>query len=107
MQRVIREKFSNHTILAVAHKLDTILDFDKVAMLDGGQLIEFEDPYTLLSTDSAFNRLYTYSMAEEDEKDGQMDVEVIQDSRVLVAGSGGVSQRGSRRASTEMSSGVE
>jgi ATP-binding cassette subfamily C (CFTR/MRP) protein 1 len=101
MQRVIREKFSNHTIIAVAHKLDTILDFDKVAMLDGGQLIEFEDPYTLLSTDSAFNRLYTYSMAEEDEKDGQMDVEV-QDSRVLV---GGVSQRGSRRASTEMSSG--
>lgn len=94
MQRVIREKFSNHTILAVAHKLDTILDFDKVAMLDGGQLIEFEDPYTLLSTDSAFNRLYTYSMAEEDEKDGQMDVEV-QDSRVL-----GVS----RRASTDMSS---
>lgn len=78
MQRVIREKFSNHTILAVAHKLDTILDFDKVAMLDGGELIEFEDPYTLLSSDSAFNRLYTYSMAEENEKEGGgMDIEVI------------------------------
>jgi ATP-binding cassette, subfamily C (CFTR/MRP), member 1 len=77
MQRVIREKFSNHTILAVAHKLDTILDFDKVAMLEAGQLIEFEDPYTLLSTDSAFNRLYTYSMAEENDKGDDMDVEVI------------------------------
>uniref|UniRef100_A0A093VGM0 Canalicular multispecific organic anion transporter 2 n=1 Tax=Talaromyces marneffei PM1 TaxID=1077442 RepID=A0A093VGM0_TALMA len=71
MQRVIREKFSNHTILAVAHKLDTILDFDKVAMLEAGVLIEFDDPYTLLSTDSAFNRLYTYSMADEDEKDAE------------------------------------
>ncbi|KAH8701117.1 putative ABC multidrug transporter [Talaromyces proteolyticus] len=92
MQRVIREKFSNHTILAVAHKLDTILDFDKVAMLDAGQLIEFDDPYTLLSTDSAFNRLYTYCMAEEDEKDGQLGVEVIvRDSRTQ-----------SGRASTEI-----
>lgn len=79
MQRVIRKKFSNHTILAVAHKLDTILDFDKVAMLDAGELIEFDDPYTLLSVDSAFNRLYTYSMADEDEKNGagMDDIEVI------------------------------
>lgn len=77
MQRVIREKFSNHTILAVAHKLDTILDFDKVAMLEYGELIEFDDPYTLLSTDSAFSRLYTHSMADEDENESNMDVEVI------------------------------
>jgi ABC-type multidrug transport system fused ATPase/permease subunit len=39
MQRVIREKFSKHTIIAVAHKLDTILDFDKVALLDRGILV--------------------------------------------------------------------
>lgn len=70
MQRVIREKFASHTILAVAHKLDTILDFDKVAMLEAGGLIEFDDPYTLLSTDSAFSRLYASSMAENaDEMD--------------------------------------
>lgn len=47
-------------------------------MLEAGELIEFDDPYTLLSTDSAFSRLYTYSMADEDEKDGGMDdIEVI------------------------------
>lgn len=68
MQRVIRERFASHTILAVAHKLDTILDFDKVVMLEAGELIEFDDPYTLLSTDSAFNRLYTSSMAENAEE---------------------------------------
>lgn len=47
-------------------------------MLEAGEVIEFDDPYTLLSTDSAFNRLYTYSMADEDEKNGGMDdIEVI------------------------------
>lgn len=65
MQRVIREKLSRHTIIAVAHKLDTILDFDKVALLDAGELVEYDDPYTLLSTDSAFARLYASTMAEQ------------------------------------------
>lgn len=65
MQRVIREKLSDRTIIAVAHKLDTILDFDRVALLDGGELIEYDDPYTLLATpDSAFSKLYASTMAE-------------------------------------------
>ncbi|KAL2871704.1 P-loop containing nucleoside triphosphate hydrolase protein [Aspergillus lucknowensis] len=68
MQRIIREKFSNHTILAVAHKLDTILDYDKVVVLDAGQVIECEDPYTLLNRDSAFSKLYANSLASEDEQ---------------------------------------
>ena len=67
MQRIIREKFSNHTILAVAHKLDTILDYDKVVVLDAGRVIECDDPYTLLTRDSAFNKLYTSSLVEEAE----------------------------------------
>jgi ABC-type proline/glycine betaine transport system ATPase subunit len=59
MQRLIRSKFSSHTIIAVAHKLDTILDFDKVAVLDKGVLVEYDDPYVLLNNpDSAFARLY-------------------------------------------------
>ncbi|GAQ10891.1 hypothetical protein ALT_8212 [Aspergillus lentulus] len=66
MQRVIREKFSTHTILAVAHKLETILDYDKVVVLDAGRVVESGDPCTLLSTESSyFSRLYASSMAEE------------------------------------------
>lgn len=69
MQRVIREKFSAHTIIAVAHKLDTILDFDKVAMLDAGRLIEFDEPYALLNRDSAFSKLYNTTMVEQNTED--------------------------------------
>ena len=59
MQRVIRQKFSNHTIIAVAHKLDTILDFDKIAYLDRGVLKEYDNPHQLLSDQkSSFHALY-------------------------------------------------
>lgn len=67
MQRVIREKFANHTIITVAHKLDTILDYDKIAMLEASQLIAFDDPYTLLSNDSAFSKFYASTVVEEPE----------------------------------------
>ncbi|AEO64844.1 uncharacterized protein THITE_35966 [Thermothielavioides terrestris NRRL 8126] len=70
MQRLIRRKFANHTIIAVAHKLETIMDFDKVAVLDAGRLVEFDSPYALLDVpDSAFSRLYHASVAEEEDLD--------------------------------------
>lgn len=62
IQRIIRQKFSKHTIIAVAHKLDTIIDFDKVAVLENGFLREFDSPNVLLGTpSSAFAQLYNSS----------------------------------------------
>jgi ATP-binding cassette, subfamily C (CFTR/MRP), member 1 len=58
MQRVIREKFSDCTILAVAHRLDTIMDFDRVALMHEGQVVELDSPQALMSRDSAFKELY-------------------------------------------------
>lgn len=65
MQRIIRQKFSRHTIIAVAHKLDTITDFDKVAVLDKGTLVELDSPYKLLAQpSSAFSQLYRSSVPD-------------------------------------------
>ena len=59
IQRIVRQKFSKHTIIAVAHKLDTIVDFDKVAVLENGVLAEFDNPGTLLADkESGFSKLY-------------------------------------------------
>ena len=58
MQRVIREEFGDCTIIAVAHRLDTLLDFDKIALLSKGELIEFDSPRALLARESAFKELY-------------------------------------------------
>jgi len=69
MQRIIREKFSTHTIIAVAHKLDSILDYDKVALLHEGRIVEFDSPYELLSQPkSAFYKLY-FSARQDEEED--------------------------------------
>ncbi|EAW07798.1 putative ABC multidrug transporter [Aspergillus clavatus NRRL 1] len=66
MQRVIREKFGSHTILSVAHKLETILDFDKVVVLDAGRVVECGNPYSLLADEKTyFSRLYASAMVEE------------------------------------------
>ncbi|CAI7603846.1 hypothetical protein PCG10_001957 [Penicillium crustosum] len=67
MQRVIREKFCNHTIIAVAHKLDTILDFDRIVVLDAGRIVENGEPYALLTEPkSHFSQLYASAMATEE-----------------------------------------
>ncbi|GKZ18134.1 hypothetical protein AbraCBS73388_000293 [Aspergillus brasiliensis] len=69
MQRIIREKFSSHTILTVAHKLDTILDYDKVVVLDTGRIVECGNPHTLLCSDkSHFSRLYASLAMDEQEE---------------------------------------
>ncbi|KAJ6082006.1 hypothetical protein N7499_006880 [Penicillium canescens] len=59
MQTVIRTHFKDQTLIAIAHKLHTILDFDKVALIEKGQVVEFDTPQTLLSREgSAFKTLY-------------------------------------------------
>jgi len=58
MQRIIREEFQGHTIITVAHRLDTIEDSDMVAVLDAGALVEFGNPKALLAKDSFFKSLH-------------------------------------------------
>ena len=59
IQRTIREQMApGATILAVAHRLFTIIDYDKVLVLGRGHVLEFETPSTLLNNKrSAFYQL--------------------------------------------------
>jgi len=59
VQRLIREEFKDATVLIVAHRLDTILDLDKIALLSNGSLVEFDSPAVLLGRESAFKKLYS------------------------------------------------
>ncbi|KAH3906329.1 hypothetical protein HBI56_195160 [Parastagonospora nodorum] len=59
VQRLLRQKFSSHTIIAVAHRLDTILDFDKVVVMNQGSLVEYGKPHRLLDQEGSwFKSLY-------------------------------------------------
>ncbi|KAI0124180.1 P-loop containing nucleoside triphosphate hydrolase protein [Xylariales sp. AK1849] len=59
MQQIIRSEFQNHTIIMIAHRLSSLTDFDRVAVLDGGRLVEYGVPTELLrDSASDFSRLY-------------------------------------------------
>lgn len=49
LQQTLREKFSGATIISVAHRLDTIIDYDKILVLGGGKVLEFGTPLDLIS----------------------------------------------------------
>ena len=54
MQGIIRYEFQDYTVLTVAHRLDTIMDSDVVAVLDQGRLAEYGPPRDLLAQPSMF-----------------------------------------------------
>ncbi|KAF7857097.1 uncharacterized protein EAF02_011330 [Botrytis sinoallii] len=58
MQRVIREVFEGCTILAVAHRLDTIADFDRIVLLGKGEVVESGQFGELMEREGAFRELY-------------------------------------------------
>lgn len=56
IQQTIRDKFSDCTVLTVAHRLNTIIDYNRVMVMDAGELAEFDTPYNLfINKDSIFH----------------------------------------------------
>ena len=49
LQKTIRESFSGLTILTIAHRLNTIIDYDRVMVLDDGKIVELDTPENLFN----------------------------------------------------------
>ena len=54
IQEVIRDKFNDSTVLTIAHRLNTIMNYDKVLVLDGGRVVEFDKPDVLIRNGGLF-----------------------------------------------------
>ncbi|GAB1859186.1 Multidrug resistance-associated protein 1 isoform X7 [Camponotus japonicus] len=61
IQTTIRQEFKDCTVLTIAHRLNTILDSDRVIVLDKGLIVEYDSPEKLLRNPSSS----FYSMAKD------------------------------------------
>ncbi|GLG97904.1 Probable multidrug resistance-associated protein lethal(2)03659 [Gryllus bimaculatus] len=61
LQKTIREKFRSCTVLTVAHRLETVMDYDRILVVDAGRAVEFDKPQMLLKKVGG----YLYRMVHE------------------------------------------
>ncbi|CAH3027480.1 unnamed protein product [Porites evermanni] len=60
IQQTIRREFADRTVFTIAHRLNTIMDYTRIMVLDKGFVVEFDTPINLLAQKGIF-----YSMAQE------------------------------------------
>ncbi|EGO00623.1 hypothetical protein SERLA73DRAFT_104969 [Serpula lacrymans var. lacrymans S7.3] len=56
IQTTIREEFNDSLLLTVAHRLQTVIDYDRLLVLDQGKISEFDTPLNLISKDGGLFR---------------------------------------------------
>ncbi|KAL0809379.1 hypothetical protein ABMA28_011577 [Loxostege sticticalis] len=49
IQTTIRTKFADSTVLTIAHRLNTVMDYDRVIVMDKGRVVESGHPFELLT----------------------------------------------------------
>lgn len=61
IQKTIRKEFKDCTILTIAHRINTVLDYDRILVLDKGTVVEFDSPSSMLKN----SKSKFYSLAKE------------------------------------------
>ena len=62
IQRTLRTAFANCTIITIAHRLQTVMDYDRIVVMAGGKIVECDTPERLLANPrSHFAMLYQQS----------------------------------------------
>jgi ATP-binding cassette subfamily C (CFTR/MRP) protein 1 len=66
IQQMIRENFAGATVLTIAHRLNTIMDSDRVLVLDDGHVAEFDSPSALIAQGGIFASMVEKSKSAHD-----------------------------------------
>jgi ATP-binding cassette subfamily C (CFTR/MRP) protein 1 len=61
IQRTIRKEFADSTVITIAHRLKTIVDYNRILVMSNGLLAEFDSPKNLFQNEKSI----FYSMAKD------------------------------------------
>ncbi|KAJ2869022.1 ABC transporter C member 13 [Coemansia erecta] len=59
MQKLFRSEFKDSTVLTIAHRLETIMNSDRIIVMDKGRVVEFGPPNDLIKDGGYFAELHT------------------------------------------------
>ena len=66
IQETIRSSFQECTVITIAHRLNTIMDYDKILVLSNGKVVEFDKPDALIKKEGGhFAQLYRSSCSNQ------------------------------------------
>ena len=65
IQETLREEFRKSTVITIAHRMDTILDYDRVIVMDKGKIVEFGTIDDLMQNENGFLHSILQNKAEE------------------------------------------
>uniref|UniRef100_A0A8D2PN58 ABC-type glutathione-S-conjugate transporter n=1 Tax=Zosterops lateralis melanops TaxID=1220523 RepID=A0A8D2PN58_ZOSLA len=57
IQSMLRTQFRDSTVLTIAHRVNTVLDCDRILVLENGRIAEFDTPEHLIAQKGLFYRL--------------------------------------------------
>jgi ATP-binding cassette subfamily C (CFTR/MRP) protein 1 len=62
VQKATTAILKSSTVITIAHRIKTIINYDKILVLSNGEIIEYDSPQKLLKNEnSAFFELYSKS----------------------------------------------
>ena len=56
IQHIIINEFADRTLLCIAHRLNTIIGYDRILVMDAGEVAEFESPEALFAKEDSIFR---------------------------------------------------
>lgn len=76
IQISLRENFKRNTLITIAHRINTIIDYDRIIVMDSGRVAEFDTPRVLLDDEESifYSLAYEAGVSLDDQID--LDIEV-------------------------------